>query len=355
MKKHKKTLLKCAACVFAALAYFFFSWTPLQTELRLTPEWTSDITKSPDPRTNESLLPFRLGNKGGYFTHSGKIASLTTIPYKAVFTRNFYALYDRDAAGIPVYYPSGEKRCDIQGGGFPFIQDDRVFLFPPGGSSVVFVNSVDGNSSSRYENAAPVTAFNSSPNGSAVGYADGQLLIFNKNGGKKLELFPGGSDNPIVLGADISQSGKMFACVSGISPQRFVLYNDEGKYVKIIFHDFLQKELERQTFVHFSDNDRYVYFDAADHMGIVDTQTFEKTSVLIPGTILSLQESPVAESAYVLSRIGSRRYTVTILENWTKEAGRFSFEADAAFILTDGSSLYVGRDNKISKMSISKS
>lgn len=355
MKKQNKIPLKCAAALLVALAYFFFSWTPLQTELHITPEWTSDITKNLEPMTNESLLPFRLGNKGGYFTHSGKIARIADIPYKAVFTRDYYSLYDRNAVDTPLYYPSGEERCKIQGGGFPFIQGDRVFLFAPGGSTIAFVNPIDGNSSSRYENTAPITAFNSSQNGSAVGYADGQFLIFNKNGLKKIELFPGGSDNPVILGADISKSGKMFACVSGIAPQRFVLYNDEGKYVKIVYHDFLQKDLTRQTFVHFSDNDRYVYFDAADYLGIVDTQTFEKTSVPLAGTLLSVQESPVDESAFALSRIGNRRYTVTILENWTKPAGSFSFEADSAFILTDGNALYVGRDNKISKMSISKS
>lgn len=355
MKKQNKLPLKCAAGLLTALAYFFFSWTPLQTELRVTPEWTSDITKALEPMTNESLLPFRLGNKGGYFTHSGKIASLTDIPYKAVFTRNYYSLYERNAAETPVFNPSGKELCRIQGAGFPFIQEDRVFLFAPGGSTIAFVNPVDGNSSSRYENTAPITAFNSSQNGSAVGYADGQFLIFNKNGLKKIELFPGGSDNPIILGADISKSGKMFACVSGIEPQRFVLYNDEGKYVKIVFHEFLKKDLTRQSFVHFSDNDRYVYFDAADCLGIVDTQTLEKSEIPLAGTVLSAQESPVDESAFILSRIGERRYTVTILESWTKPAGSFSFEADSAFILTDGNALYVGRDNKISKMSISKS
>lgn len=354
MKKLNRAFVRGTLALLAVLAYFLLSWSSLETELNLTPEWTSDIDKTPESRTGEAPLPFRLGNKAGYFTHSGKIASVQTIPYKAFFTKSYYALFPRNAEDIPLYAPSGEEKCVIKGAGFPFIQQDRVFLFSPGGSTIRFVNAFDGTTISTYENAVPITAFNSSKNGSAVGYADGQLAIFDQNGKKKADLFPGGSDNPIILGADISESGKMYACVSGVDRQRFVLYRDEGNYKKIIFHDFLEKNVTRRTFVHFSDNDKHVYYDSVDSISIVDTDSLKKTKIEIPGTILDMQESPVAESVYILSRNGEKNYTVTILEYWTRKTGAFSFDADAAFILTDGNNLYIGRDNKISRASISK-
>lgn len=354
MKKQKKILPACMASIFAALAYFFLCWTPLQTELRLTPEWTIDIDKTPDPATSEARIPFRLLNKAGYFTHSGKIALTKTIPYKAVFSQRYWALYSRDAENTPLYTPSGQEKCVIKGAGFPFIQEDRIFLFAPGGSSLAFVNSVDGGTSSVYENTAPITAFNSSKEGCAAGYADGQFIIFDKQGKKRVELFPGGSDYPVVLGADISESGKLFACVCGLDPQRFVLYRDEGSYEKIIFHSFMKKNLTRQTYVHFSKNDQWVYYDSVDSLGIVDTQKGEQKTIPLAGMILDIQESPVSQSVYILSRLGSNSYTVTILENWNQKTGEFSFDADAAFILADSNTLYVGRDNKISKIVISK-
>ena len=354
MKKQKRLVLQCAAVAFFALVCFFFSWSSLDTELHLTPEWTSDINKTPEIQTSEARLPFRLGNKGGYFTHSGKIALLETIPYKATLSRKFFAAYEKDARNIQLKNPDGTLASTIKEAGFPFIQQDRVFLFGPGGSTISFVNPLDGSVISTYENAAPITAFNSSSSGSAAGYADGQFIIFDKNGKKKTELFPGGSDMPIILGADISESGKLFACISGIEPQRFVLYRDEGNYKKIIFHDFLKKNLTRRCCVHFSKNNQYVYYDSADSIDIVNTQSLKRESVPLPGTILSVQESPVAQSVYILSKIGKEFYKITILENWTKKAGDFSFKAQSAFILTDENTLYVGRDNKISKIAISK-
>lgn len=355
MKERNKHLLRCLVCLAVAIIYFFLSYTPLHTELHLRPEWTCDITKTPEPAGQEALLPFRLGKKGGYFTHSGKIAAITDIPYKASFSKDFYALYGQDAEDIVVSSPNGSEAFTIKAAGFPFIQDDRVFVFAPGGSTFSFVNKASGTVESTWEYSAPITAFNSSPKGSVAGYADGQLAVFDQYGKKKSELLPGGSDYPVILGADISEGGEFFACVCGLDPQRFVLYKDEGNYKKIIYHEFLSVNLTRQTKVYFSKNDRYVYFDSIDALGIVDTKSAEAIHVPLKGTILDIQESPVDQSVFVLSRYSKTYYTITILEDWTNKIGQFAFEADAAFILADGNTLYVGRDNKISRLSISKS
>ena len=226
MKERNKHLLRCLACLAVAIIYFFLSYTPLHTELHLRPEWTCDITKTPEPAGQEALLPFKLGKKGGYFTHSGKIAAITDIPYKASFSKDFYALYEENAKNILVSKPNGQEAFTIHGAGFPFIQNDRVFLFAPGGSAFSFVNKASGEVESTWEYSAPITAFNSSSKGSVAGYADGQLAVFDQYGRKTTELIPGGSDYQVVLGADISESGKMFACVCGLDPQRFVLYRD---------------------------------------------------------------------------------------------------------------------------------
>ena len=130
---------------------------------------------------------------------------------------------------------------------------------------------------------------------------------------------------------------------------------DEGNYKKVIYHEFLSVNLTRQTKVHFSGNDRYVYFDSIDALGVVDTKSAHAMRIPLKGTILDIQESPVDQSVFVLSRYANSYYTITILEGWTKKIGQFSFEASAAFILADGNNVYVGKDSKISRLAISKS
>ncbi|MDE6720067.1 MAG: hypothetical protein K2J68_09470, partial [Treponemataceae bacterium] len=106
-------------------------------------------------------------------------------------------------------------------------------------------------------------------------------------------------------------------------------------------------------FVHFSKNDGFVYFDTADSLIILDTKKFYAKLIPLDGTVLDIQESEVADSVFVLSRNG-KNYTVTILENFNETVGEFKFEAENAFILVEGNSLYVGRDEKISRLTISK-
>lgn len=352
MKVNKRVLVPALLCVAAALVYFFLNYIPLEKELQLTPEWTADISETPENDGGERL-PFRLGRNLGYFSPSGKISLLKRIPYKATISKNFFALYDQDAQGIQVFDSSGNPKCVIEGAGFPFIQDERIFLMLPGGNSFAFVESEGGSLVSVFESSAPITAFHSSKSGAAVGYANGEFLVFDSEGNLKFTLNPGASDFPVILGGAISNGGKMFACVSGQDPQRIVLYSDEENYQKIIFHQNLGKSLARQTFVHFSKNDGFVYFDTAVSLIILDTENLYAKLIPLDGAVLDIQESEVADSVFVLSRNG-KNYTVTILENFNETVGEFKFEAENAFILVEGNSLYVGRDEKISRLAISK-
>lgn len=352
MKVNKRVLVPALLCAAAALVYFFLNFIPLEKELQLTPEWTADISESPETNDGERI-PFRLGRNLGYFSPSGKISLRKRIPYKATISKNFFALYDQDAHGIQVFDSEGNPKCEIEGAGFPFIQEDRIFLMLPGGNSFAFVESESGALARVFESSAPITAFHSSKSGVAAGYANGEFLIFDSDGNLKFTLNPGASEFPVILGGAISNGGKMFACVSGQEPQRLVLYRDEENYQRIVFHQNLEKSLARQTFVHFSKNDGFVYFDTAESLVIVDTEKLESKRVRLVGAVLDIQESEVADSVFVLSRNG-KNYAVTILENFDEVAGEFTFVAENAFILAEGNSLYVGRDEKISRLTISK-
>ena len=47
-------------------------------------------------------------------------------------------------------------------------------------------------------------------------------------------------------------------------------------------------------------------------------------------------------------------YTVSIIDNTETLEGSFSFTADSAFIHAAGNNIYLGKDNSISTISISK-
>lgn len=354
--KNKKSKLSILLIVLLVL-YIILAFTPLSTELQLTPEWTFDITEQSATSTSSlNVLPFRLGQNAGYFTHDGKIAFIKNFDYKTTISSSYMIPYSKTSKEFEVYNTKGEVAATISRGGFPYIAGDKIFVMLPGGSGFDYVD-LAGNSLTRHFHTSPITAFNSGKNLTIAGYSDGKLCTFDKNMVEQYTLTPGGSDTEVILGANVSPEGNYFACVSGQNNQRFVLYKNEANHAKIVYHRYLKKSIVHQTLVYFSNDESTVYYNDATGVGIVNIEKSRYSHIDIPGTILNIQESPVAESVYILSKKRERShniYTITILENKSHKTSSFSFEAESAFILTDENSLFIGKDSKISKLVISK-
>ena len=322
MKKKRNLLVPL--CILLSILYIILASRPLATELQFLPQWTIDTTKITISKDNKNLpslyenaIPFKSGQTLGYFTSDGDILNIVSFPYKSALCSSFYALYGTNDKKIPFYAPSGEKKGEIAHTGFPFFMEDKLYLFLPGGSAFSKLND-EGKIQWSYESYA---------------------------------FAPGGSEYPVILGADISNSGALIACVSGQERQRFILAKKASNHTAIIHHEYLEKPATRQLLVKFSQDESTVYFDSEDGLGIVDCASGKSRHIAINGHILSICESPENKVTYILSR-GGDTYTVHAIEPFATFAGAFSFKAESACIAVDGNNLFVGRNNKISKITV---
>ncbi|MBQ7159846.1 MAG: WD40 repeat domain-containing protein [Treponema sp.] len=355
MKKKRNFLIPL--CISLSIAYIILAARPLERELQFSPQWTIDATKVTQKKSTENAseqfaeaIPFKLGQTLGYFTKDGDILNIATFPYKAAISEHAYALYGTNDKKIPFFSPDGTKSGEISRTGFPFFMGDNRYLFLPGGASFAKISET-GDIQWCYENYAPITAFSSSPAGCVAGYTDGSIISFTAEGKIDQTFKPGGSEYPIVLGAALSASGNLIACITGQNEQRFIIAKKSGKHTEIIHHEYLNKETTRQKLVKFSKNESTVYYDSADGLGIVDCKTGKSKKIKTAGHILSIQESTANNTVFVLSR-DKKRYTVLVVEPFATAAGSFSFEANTACIAVKDESLFIGRDNEISKIQI---
>ena len=353
MKKKRNFLI--SLCISLSLVYIILAARPLEHELQFSPQWTIDATKATVKATTENLeqkyenaIPFKLGQTLGYFTRDGDILNIVTFPYKAALSENAYALYGTNDKKIPFFRPDGTKIGEFAYTGFPFFMGESKYLFLPGGSSFAKM-SAEGELLWTFENYAPITAFSSSPAGCVAGYSDGSIISFTNTGAVDQKFTPGGSEFPIVLGAALSSSGNLIACITGQNEQRFIIAKKSGTHTEIIHHEYLEKETTRQKLVKFSSDESTVYFDSADGLGIVDCRTGKNRKIKTLGHIISIQEA--SNSMFVLSR-NKNLYTVLVVEPFATAAGSFSFEANTAFIAVQDDNLFIGRDNTISKIKI---
>lgn len=353
MKTKKHTGVYIFLAIFFILIYIIFAAKPLGKEYHFTPQWRKSIA-SPAVNTisdGSKQIFFKLGQSIGYFTEDGQITSSKSFPSKAAISSDYYAIYNTEDTRIKFYKNNDMEAGSFEAPGFPFFEEDRIFLFLPGGASFAKCSS-SGKILWTNENTIPLTAFSSKEKYTASGYADGSIKVFeNESGSQAFSFAPGGSDYKVILGLDISTDGNYIASVSGHNKQRFVLAKNEGNQPKIVFHTFLDSDMIRQTIVKFCDEDKRILYYYDNHLGIYNIETEKNTSIKIDKTVISIEE--IDSLIFVLGK-KEKEYTVYIIEKPDSLQGSFSFTADTAFIKTCNNNLYVGQDTSISKVKVSK-
>ncbi len=358
MKMKENVRLFAIIGFFFLLIYIFFAAKPFSKELSLTPCWTISITDKEIVLDSEEkpdvVLPFKLGQNMGYFTPQGKIVFLESFPFKAAISKNYRSAYSPDSDTISFSSYEVQKSIKeniesinyIQGSGFPFFVEDRIFLFTPGGFGFSKCDK-DGNILWTFKNYLPLLSFSSSEAGVAAGFADGSIIIFDNNGNIRQEFEPGGSTYPVILGAALAKSGKQFACVSGIDRQRFVLNQEKNGFSKVVFHKYLETDQKEPVLVQFSSDEKVVYYNCSKGLGIIDCETYENTIIPLKGKIISIHEAKDLNLTCILTK-SEREYYIYFVEDFDHLIGHFSFEAQSSFINIENDMLFIGKNDEIS-------
>ena len=353
MKTKKHISLYILLTLLFLLLYIFLAAKPLGKEYHFVPEWKKSIMVSPVQKDLSTAKPvyFKLGQNAGYFTEDGYITTSITYPSKASISSDYYAVYNTEDSKISFFDYKNQEKGVLGVPGYPYFEDDRIFVFMPGGASFAKCNS-NGTVLWTNENITPITAFSSKAEYTASGYADGTIrILYNETGIEKTSFAPGGSDYKVILGLDISNDGVFCASISGHNKQRFALTKIENNQAKIVYHQYLDSDLNRRTVVCFCDNDKQIIYNYDGYLGIYNIETQKNTQIKIDTSIISVEETDTL--FFVLGK-KDKSYTVYIIEKTQTLEGSFTFEADSAFIKTKNNALYVGQDTTITKIKISK-
>lgn len=347
--------------IIFVLIYFVTAIKPLNKEFFLQTEHSiylnneeqiADRDVSTFNTSETKAYPFRLKEYAGYFTESGEIIFAQKIPFKATLSEYFWAFYGNNEESIEIKNIDGSIASIIRSAGFPFLQDDRIYLLPPGGNSISEY-TLSGARTWNYESYAPVTAFNSSSKGAVIGFADGALVCLTPDGKERFAFYPGGSANEIILGADISETEDLTACISGINKQRFVLTTFDSSKHKVVFHEYLNADMHTRALVQFSKDSSHVFYSYNGGLGIVDCKKLKSIHIPLKGTVVQIEELADRNLTLVLAREGSN-FSIYLLENSSKLVGSFAFGAQSAFITATPSGFFVGHDSTISKLNIER-
>ena len=336
------------------LIYMFVAAIPMGSDIYFEPAWTqyinTPVTADPDKFKDTSLEGFSLGHRFGYFTADGKILSSTQTDERVTVSPNAWATYPENADNTDIFNPDRTKRMTIAASGFTHLDDGRTYLFLPGGDAVSQYDDTGKKLWTR-EHTAPITAFNSSPKGTVIGYADGQITALKPDGSVIFSFYPEGSDYQVVLGVALSEDGTLAACVCGIDKQRFILIKITKDQYKVVFHTWLEGNLHRQAFVDFEKNGAYAFFEYSKGIGIVDCAKRNANMIPFDGEVVNMGEYPGNNLFLALIKNGAN-YTLEAIERPNHLVATTHFTAENAFLIQRKEAIFLGMDNRISRINI---
>lgn len=345
------------------IVYLFVAAIPLGSDINFEPVWTIEISQdikdlkdlgSPDENKQISIAAtsetFILGDTFGYFSPDGTILKSTQTKDLIAASSFGWSINTQEAVNPILYSPIGEKILSITGEGNIHIDEDRIYLFRPGGDGVSQY-SKEGKILWSREHIAPITAFNSSKAGTIIGYADGKLMYITKEGTTLFSIYPGGSNYQIILGVALSDDGKQIICLSGIEKQRILVISITGNQHKIVHHEYLETDARKNCFAHFTPDGNFAFVEVSGALAIIDCKKNEIYTVAVEGEIVSVGEDPVGSLFTVLSKHDSI-YTLTAIERPNRIAGKTTFTAKNAFLIQRANTIYLGTDSKISRINI---
>lgn len=352
MKQKKHIGLALFLILFISIIYIILAVKPLNKEYSFTPVWKIS-TANPVINNSETKQKsaFHLGQTLGYFDEDGNISLYKTFPSKVSISDSYFAVYNSEAKNTDFYNTDGTKAGVIEASGFPYFKDNLIYVFLPGGCSFSKCSDT-GKIIWTFEGTFPITAFAAKENYTAVGLSNGTIKVLNnENGATEIDFAPGGSDYPVILGLDISEDGQYIASISGHNHQRFVLSHREENQQKIVYHKFFDHDSPYRTIVHFSKDGKRVFYNFYRGLGIYDLETKAEQTLSIKDKLISIEET---DDLTLLLGKEKNTYTVSVIDNTNTLEGAFSFTADSAFLHAADNNIYLGKDNSISKIQVTR-
>jgi len=287
MEELGKKRLVAAGAVIAGLSYFLICAFPLQKELILVPIWTRKVAQAPSAPGSFSMkgqatlggassgahsstpIPFRLGDRYGYFTAEGSILFAASAPYGVAIASDAFATYDRLSDGFTIESPEGADLARVSAIGYPFFASGRRFVIGPDQATISELTRT-GASAWTYRFPSIVTAFDACTSLAVFGLMDGSIVGLDQAGKAMLNFAPGGSRIMGVYGVAASPDGLLVAAVTGLDRQRLVVMEKRSTAYRVVYHRYLASDYRRPVTIAFTSDGRRLEYESPSGVGVYD-------------------------------------------------------------------------------------
>jgi hypothetical protein len=357
MEEIGKRRLVAAGAVAALLAYFLVCAFPLQKELVIVPAWSRSLSAASvvpvkkaeaAGKSADDPMPFRLGDRYGYFSPSGEILFASVADYGVALAPDAYATYDRLSEGFAIKSPYGEELARVAAVGYPFFAAGRRFVIGPDQATVTELSD-KGAAKWSYQLPAIATSFDACPSLAVFGLMDGRIVGIDPSGKAALDFAPGGSRIAGVYGVAASPDGQLVAAITGADKQRLVVLEKRSAAYRVAYHRYLSSDYRRPVYIAFTEDGSRLAYESPSGIGVYDRASREEIVVSVPATSRLGQTARGGQLMVFLSGSGdAKRLICTALPD--RRVLDVPVKASLAFVEARGDSLFLGADDSIVRM-----
>ncbi len=313
-------------------------------ETFLRPVWTRPLS-SPTltaPRPDQSLYSFRTGNLFGYADLAGNITYLGSALHNVSLSEAGFINYGRVPDHVVFMDTGGEFQYSIKSYGYPLLDPSGRLLYSVN-TDLSGLKRIDPEGEVLWAVAcsSPLTSFATWKDECTVGLMEGKLLYIGSDGKILYEYEPRGSRIHVVLGTAISGDGQKLAILSGIDPQRLDVIERRGRVFSPLYTLDLPSDFRREVTLRFGPEDRFLFFEVEDGLGVLDVRKAQTATVQIPGVLRALD----ANSALSVAAFESAdSFRLLVFRPFAPVLLSCGLKADDVFVKVLGSSLVLGLD-----------
>jgi hypothetical protein len=240
--------------------------------------------------------------------------------------------------------------------GYPYLDDNRLFVFAPNGNGLSEWGA-DGRQKWSREFLPVITDLDAGPTRAAVGLLNGQVELLRPNGESEFSYETEGSRYAVTLAVALGSGEDVLAAVAGVDPQKLILFerHTEGFFPTLELD--LETDYRRPVLLRFLRDGRTLVAERPEGFLAYDMseQTFGRVD--LGGSVrevAALSEYGLLVSAASVGAAGApgvQRLQATV------DPGRPLFRQSAAsedvFLEASGSRIYFGMDGRLACVELS--
>lgn len=298
---------------------------------------------------SDKKIPFIYKDRAGYFSTDLKESWGMDISDGITLLSNSYINSTRGLDIIKVIDFEGETKYAIEDSGHPFSIEDRLFVISRDRKSLSEI--VHGEKKWTKVFNYIITSIDANKNSVVLGFVKGFFMVLDSEGEIFFSYEPGGSRVSIIYSVAISEDDRYVAIISGLDPQRFILYEKRETEYKPLYAINLKEEIRKSMNIFITQDNNFVFIEGLYGYYIVNINTQSSIFTESNFSLQDVQYMPELD-IYMVHSGAVNYHDIKLLTPDNRILLEKNFVAESVSVSTLDHSMYIVVDNSVLKLDI---